>query len=70
MHDNEKQNRILAHRQKWQDRQNNSRKAVTLRQQARSRRTAQEQLDLLDDRLGVGIGAKRERKRLKKMLQQ
>lgn len=34
------------------------------RQEARDKRTAQEQLDLLDKRLGKGVGAKRERARL------
>lgn len=34
------------------------------RSQARDYRTAQQQLNLLDKRLGVGVGAKKERERL------
>ena len=35
---------------------------------ARTKRSPQQQLDLLDERLGAGIGASRERKRLQGLL--
>jgi len=35
----------------------------------RAKRTPQQQLDLLDKRLGTGIGAVRERKHLQKLLE-
>ena len=34
----------------------------------RAKRSPQQQLDLLDERLGIGIGAVRERKHLQKLL--
>ncbi len=45
------------------------REAAQLRSEARTLRSAQEQLALLDEKLGVGTGAVKERKRLKAIIE-
>ena len=42
---------------------------LDLRQRARAGRTSQQQLDLLDERLGKGVGAAKERARLQKQIE-
>lgn len=52
----------------WQEKQ--AAKLATLKdnQEARAKRTPQQQLDLLDAKLGEGVGAKKERARLLKKI--
>ena len=40
-----------------------------VRQEARNKRTSQQQLKVLDDKLGKGVGAKKERTRLLKLIE-
>ena len=44
------------------------RKDAEGRKEERNKRSPEDQLKLLDDRLGVGIGAKKERTRLQKLI--
>jgi hypothetical protein len=46
------------------------RQEAHLRDEERKRRSPKEQLDLLDSKLGVGIGAKKERARLLNMVKE
>ena len=48
--------------------ENARRASVAARQEARNSRSAVEQLELLDQRLGAGIGAEKERARLAKLI--
>jgi hypothetical protein len=50
-------------------RKKDRREAAQLRSEARTLRSAQEQLALLDEKLGVGKGAVKERKRLKAIIE-
>ena len=56
-----------AHRkaqEKWEAKQKQKLANVDLRQIARDARSDEAQLELLDKKLGVGVGAKKERERL------
>lgn len=53
---------------KWAARQTLKRETVTKNQEARSKRSPKEQLALLDERLGAGVGAAKERARLQKQI--
>ena len=44
------------------------REDAELRKVVRDARTHEEQLELLDDRLGIGVGAKRDRARLARLI--
>ena len=46
------------------------REDAELRQVVRDARSHEEQLEWLDDRLGIGLGAKRERARLERLIEQ
>ena len=55
-------------RKDWQDRLETKAENVLKRQSARASRSPQQQINLLDKRLGKGKGAQRERARLQVML--
>lgn len=48
----------------WTERQEIKMETVKLNQEARAKRSPEEQLDVLDKKLGKGIGAKKERAKL------
>jgi len=52
----------------YQARQKDKKDALLLRQQQRAERTAKQQLEVLDKRLGKGMGARKERARLLKQV--
>lgn len=56
--------KIEQHRREWREKMDAKRDAETERAEARALRTPQQQLHYLDDRLGRGVGAKKERDRL------
>ena len=48
----------------WSERQKKKAETITLNQEARASRTPEGQLDVLDRKLGKGLGAKKERAKL------
>lgn len=60
----------MATRKNQGDRPENRRKEATTRQEERAARSPQQQLDRLDSILGEGVGAKKERARLTKQINQ
>jgi len=55
---------------KWQERQEEKRTLAEENRTARDARSAKEQIAALDHRLGKGVGAKKERYRLNKVIEE
>ena len=55
-------------RENWRAKQNTKRKGQEKNETARGKRSDGEQLAILDRRLGKGVGAKRERTKLRKRM--
>lgn len=60
----------MANRKNFEARVDVKREEAQERAQVRAKRTPQQQLDLLDARLGKGVGAKKERAKLLKLIEQ
>lgn len=64
----EKGGQKMATRKNFKGRIEERKARAAMRQETRNGRNVAEQLTLLDQRLGAGIGAKKERARLAKMM--
>lgn len=61
----DKQTNIDRHRREWEAKQEDKRQIIKDNREARDKRSADEQVTILDWRLGKGVGATKERAKLK-----